>query len=82
MWNGAMDAAVIIDSRGLTQISDSGEIERIVDAIVAANPSQVAEFRSGKEKAFNFFVGQVMKASRGKANPPQVNAILRRKLSG
>ena len=82
MWNGSMEADVIIESRGLKQISDSGEIERIVETIVAANPSQVAEFRAGKEKAFNFFVGQVMKASRGKANPAQVNEILRRKAFG
>jgi aspartyl-tRNA(Asn)/glutamyl-tRNA(Gln) amidotransferase subunit B len=82
MWNGSMEADAIIESRGLRQISDSGEIGKIVEAIVAANPAQVAEFRAGKEKAFNFFVGQVMKASRGKANPAQVNEILRRKLSG
>ncbi len=82
MWNGSMEADVIIESRGLKQISDSGEIERIVETIVAANPAQVADFRTGKEKAFNFFVGQVMKASRGKANPAQVNEILRRKLLG
>jgi aspartyl-tRNA(Asn)/glutamyl-tRNA(Gln) amidotransferase subunit B len=81
MWNGSMDADAIIESRGLKQISDSGEIERIIDGIVASNPSQVAEFRAGKEKAFNFFVGQVMKATRGKANPVHVNEILRRKLS-
>ena len=82
MWNGSMEADAIIETRGLRQISDSGEIEKIVEAIVAANPAQVAEFRAGKEKAFNFFVGQVMKASRGKANPAHVNEILRRKLSG
>ncbi len=82
MWNGSMEADVIIESRGLKQISDTGEIEKIVEGILAANPAQVAEFRAGKEKAFNFFVGQVMKASRGKANPAQVNEILRRKLSG
>ena len=82
MWNGSMEADAIIESRGLKQISDGGEIEKIVEAIVAANPAQVAEFRAGKEKAFNFFVGHVMKASRGKANPAQVNEILRRKLSG
>jgi aspartyl-tRNA(Asn)/glutamyl-tRNA(Gln) amidotransferase subunit B len=82
MWNGSMEADVIIESRGLKQISDSGEIERIVETIVAANPSQVADFRAGKEKAFNFFVGQVMKTTRGQANPAQVNEILRRKLSG
>jgi aspartyl-tRNA(Asn)/glutamyl-tRNA(Gln) amidotransferase subunit B len=81
LWDGAMDADQIIQERGLKQISDTGEIEKIVDAIVAANPAQVAEYRAGKEKAFNFFVGQVMKASKGKANPNQVNETLRRKLS-
>jgi aspartyl-tRNA(Asn)/glutamyl-tRNA(Gln) amidotransferase subunit B len=82
MWDGSMEADAIIEARGLKQISDRGEIERIADAIVAANPAQVAEFRAGKEKAFNFFVGQVMKASGGKANPGQVREILLRKLSG
>ena len=80
--SGAAFVDSIIEQLGLKQISDNREIEQIVDAIIAANPSQVTEFRSGKEKAFNFFVGQVMKASRGKANPTQVNEILRRKLSG
>ena len=80
---GAGEAAVdaIIEKRGLRQISDSGEIEKIVDQVLAANAKSVAEFRAGKEKAFNALVGQVMKATRGKANPGQVNDILRRKLS-
>ncbi len=82
MWDGSMEADAIIEAQGLKQISDRGEIEKIVDATVAANPAQVAEFRAGKEKAFNFFVGQVMKATRGKADPVQVNEILRQKLSG
>jgi len=82
MWNGSMSADAIIESRGLKQISDIAQIEKIVEAIIAANPAQVAEFRAGKDKAFNFFVGQVMKASRGKANPAQVNELLRRKLLG
>jgi aspartyl-tRNA(Asn)/glutamyl-tRNA(Gln) amidotransferase subunit B len=81
LWEGATGADQIIQDRGLKQISDAGEIEKIVDAIVAANPAQVAEYRAGKEKAFNFFVGQAMKATKGKANPAQVNEILRRKLS-
>ena len=81
LWEGGTDADQIIQDRGLKQISDTGEIEKIVDAIVAANPAQVAEYRAGKEKAFNFFVGQAMKATKGKANPAQVNEILRRKLS-
>jgi aspartyl-tRNA(Asn)/glutamyl-tRNA(Gln) amidotransferase subunit B len=75
-------AARLVASRGLTQISDSGELERIVDDVLAANPRSVEEFRSGKEKAFNALVGQAMKATRGKANPQQVNTLLRRKLGG
>jgi len=70
----------IIESRGLKQISDSGELEGIVDQVLAANPKSVEEFRAGKEKAFNALVGQVMKATRGKANPQQVNELLRRRL--
>ncbi len=70
----------IIDERGLRQISDSGELERLVDQVIAANPKSVEEFRAGKEKAFNALVGQAMKASRGKANPQQVNDVLRRRL--
>jgi len=70
----------IIDSRGLRQISDSAELERIVDAVLAAHPKSVEEFRAGKEKAFNALVGQAMKATRGKANPQQVNELLRRRL--
>jgi aspartyl-tRNA(Asn)/glutamyl-tRNA(Gln) amidotransferase subunit B len=63
-------------------MSDGGEIERIVDEVLAANQRQVEDYRSGKEKAFNSLVGQVMKASRGKANPAQVNEVLKRKLQG
>ena len=70
----------IVDRRGLRQISDTGALEKLVDEAMAANPAVVAEFRSGKEKAFNSLVGQVMKASKGKANPAQVSAILKRKL--
>jgi aspartyl-tRNA(Asn)/glutamyl-tRNA(Gln) amidotransferase subunit B len=70
----------IVERRGLRQISDTGAIERLVDDAIAANPAVVAEFRSGKERAFNSLVGQVMKASKGKANPAQVSAILKRKL--
>jgi aspartyl-tRNA(Asn)/glutamyl-tRNA(Gln) amidotransferase subunit B len=72
----------IIAERGLKQISDSGELERIVDAVLAANAKSVEEFRAGKEKAFNALVGQAMKATRGKANPQQVNDLLKRKLTG
>jgi len=72
----------LIESRGLKQMSDSGEIGKIIDAVLAANQKSVEEFRAGKEKAFNALVGQVMKATRGKANPAQVNALLRGKLGG
>ena len=71
----------IIDAKGLKQISDSGALETIIDAVLAANQKSVEEFRSGKEKAFNALVGQIMKASQGKANPGQVNELLRKKLS-
>ena len=71
----------IIDAKGLKQISDSGAIEAIIDQVLAANQKSVEEFRSGKEKAFNALVGQIMKASQGKANPGQVNELLRKKLS-
>ena len=80
MWNGEGDADDIIEKRGLRQISDAGEIGKIVDEVLAANAQQVADYRGGKEKAFNSLVGQVMKASRGKANPAQVNALLKQKL--
>lgn len=82
MWAGEGDADRIIALRGLKQISDAGELDKLVEEVLAAHPAQVAEYRAGKEKAFNFLVGQAMKASRGKANPAQVNEILRRKLSG
>ena len=81
MWAGEEDADSVIAARGLKQISDSGEIERIVDGVIAANPQQAADYRGGKEKAFNSLVGQVMKATKGKANPQQVSEILKRKLS-
>ena len=80
MWAGEGDADAIIERRGLRQISDAGAIEKLVDEVLAANEKQVADYRSGKEKAFNSLVGQVMKATRGKANPAQVNEILRRRL--
>jgi aspartyl-tRNA(Asn)/glutamyl-tRNA(Gln) amidotransferase subunit B len=82
MWAGEGDADSIIAAKGLKQISDSGEIEKIIDAVLAANAQQVADYKSGKEKAFNSLVGQVMKASKGKANPAQVNALLKQKLTG
>ncbi|MDP2784036.1 MAG: Asp-tRNA(Asn)/Glu-tRNA(Gln) amidotransferase subunit GatB, partial [Sulfurimicrobium sp.] len=82
MWNGEGDADAIIEVKGLKQISDSGAIEKIIDEIIAANPAQVAEYRSGKEKMFGFFVGQAMKASKGKANPAQLNDIMKKRLAG
>ena len=70
----------IIESQGLKQISDSGALEKLIDDVVAANQKSVEEFKAGKEKAFNALVGQVMKVAKGKANPGQVNEILRDKL--
>jgi aspartyl-tRNA(Asn)/glutamyl-tRNA(Gln) amidotransferase subunit B len=80
MWSGEGSPDEIIERKGLKQVSDAGTIEKIVDEVLAANVKQVEDYRSGKEKAFNALVGQVMKASKGKANPAQVNEILRRKL--
>src|SRR6266850_2533047 len=81
MWAGEGSADEIIEKRGLKQISDSGEIEKIVDDVLGANPQQVADYKGGKEKAFNSLVGQVMKASKGKANPALVNEMLKNKLA-
>jgi aspartyl-tRNA(Asn)/glutamyl-tRNA(Gln) amidotransferase subunit B len=81
MWAGEGSADEIIDARGLRQITDSSAIDSIVDAVIAANPGQAAEFRAGKEKLLGFFVGQVMKETGGKANPGAVNQALRKKLS-
>lgn len=80
MWNGEGDADAIIDARGLKQVSDEGEIIKLVDLVLHANPAIVAEYRAGKEKAFNSLVGKVMAASKGKANPAKVNATLKSKL--
>jgi aspartyl-tRNA(Asn)/glutamyl-tRNA(Gln) amidotransferase subunit B len=82
IWNGEGDADQVIEAKGLKQITDSGAIEAIVDAVIAANPKQVAQFRAGKEKLLGFFVGQVMKQTQGKANPGEVNKILLGKLKG
>jgi aspartyl-tRNA(Asn)/glutamyl-tRNA(Gln) amidotransferase subunit B len=82
MWNGEGSADDIIEARGLKQITDSSAIEAIVDKVIEANPGQVADYRAGKEKLIGFFVGQVMKETGGKANPGQVNAILKSKLAG
>ena len=82
MWNSEGDADSIIAAKGLVQITDTGAIEALIDEIIAANPKQVAEYRSGKDKMFGFFVGQAMKASKGKANPATLNDILKQKLAG
>jgi aspartyl-tRNA(Asn)/glutamyl-tRNA(Gln) amidotransferase subunit B len=82
IWAGEGDADTVIAKRGLRQVTDAGAIEAVIDEVLAANARQVEDYRAGKEKAFNSLVGQVMKATAGKANPAQVNDILRRKLSG
>jgi aspartyl-tRNA(Asn)/glutamyl-tRNA(Gln) amidotransferase subunit B len=82
MWAGEGDADAVIGSRGLRQVTDDSAIEGLVDQVMAANPEQVAHYRAGKDKLIGFFVGQVMKASGGKANPQQLNEVLRRKLAG
>jgi aspartyl-tRNA(Asn)/glutamyl-tRNA(Gln) amidotransferase subunit B len=82
MWSTSAEADAVIESRGLRQITDSSAIERAIDEVMAGNPSQLAEYRAGKDKLFGFFVGQVMKATGGKANPAQLNELLRRKLGG
>jgi aspartyl-tRNA(Asn)/glutamyl-tRNA(Gln) amidotransferase subunit B len=80
MWAGQDSADQIIDARGLRQISDAGELEALVAGVLDANPAQVAEYRAGKDKAFNYLVGQAMKASKGKANPAQVSELLKKRL--
>jgi aspartyl-tRNA(Asn)/glutamyl-tRNA(Gln) amidotransferase subunit B len=80
VWAGEGDVDQVIAQRGLQQISDSGAIERVVDEVLAKNAKQVEDYRAGKERAFNSLVGQVMKATQGKANPAQVNEILKAKL--
>lgn len=80
--DSADDVDSIIKQQGLEQVTDTGAIEAIIDKIIQDNPTQVADYRSGKDKLFGFFVGQVMKASQGKANPEQVNDLLKRKLQG
>ena len=82
LWNGEGEVDAIIEARGLKQITDTGAIEAMIDEVIAANPSQLAEYRGGKEKLLSFFVGAVMKASKGKANPAQLNQMLREKLKG
>ena len=80
LWQEGGDVDALIDARGLRQLADSGELERIVDEVIAANAKSVGEFRAGKDKAFNALVGQAMKASKGKADPGAVAALLKRKL--
>jgi aspartyl-tRNA(Asn)/glutamyl-tRNA(Gln) amidotransferase subunit B len=80
MWSSGKSADSIIEASGLKQITDAGAIEGVIDAVIAANPKQLADYRSGKDKLFGFFVGQVMKATGGKANPAQLNELLQAKL--
>jgi aspartyl-tRNA(Asn)/glutamyl-tRNA(Gln) amidotransferase subunit B len=82
MWSEGKAADDIIETQGLKQITDSGAIEGVIDAVIAANPKQLADFRGGKDELFRFFVGQVMKATAGKANPAQLNDLLKAKLGG
>ena len=82
MWSGGAEADAVIAERGLRQITDSAAIEQAIDEVMQKNPGQLAEYRAGKDKLFGFFVGQVMKATGGKANPTQLNELLRRKLGG
>jgi aspartyl-tRNA(Asn)/glutamyl-tRNA(Gln) amidotransferase subunit B len=81
MYRTGKDAGTVVKEQGLVQVSDTGEIERIIDEVIKANPSQHADYKTGKDKLFGFFVGQVMKASKGKANPDLVNQLLKKKLS-
>ena len=80
LWEGADEVDAIIEARGLKQMSNTGELEKILDDVIAANQKSVEEFRAGKQKAFNALIGLVMKASKGRANPAQVNDLLRAKL--
>jgi aspartyl-tRNA(Asn)/glutamyl-tRNA(Gln) amidotransferase subunit B len=82
MWSERRDADAIIAAQGLRQITDNSAIEKAIDAVMAANPGQLAEYRSGKDKLFGFFVGQTMKATQGKANPALLNELLKKKLGG
>lgn len=82
LWNSELTADQIIEQKGLQQVTDTSAIEKIIDEVIAANPQQLADYRSGKDKLFGFFVGQVMKVSGGKANPQQLNELLKKKLAG
>jgi aspartyl-tRNA(Asn)/glutamyl-tRNA(Gln) amidotransferase subunit B len=81
LWTNGGEVDTVIEAKGLRQMNDTGALEKIVDDVIAANADNVAQFKAGKDKAFNALVGQVMKASKGKANPAQVNELLRRKLA-
>jgi aspartyl-tRNA(Asn)/glutamyl-tRNA(Gln) amidotransferase subunit B len=81
LWSGeGTDVDALIEAKGLKQMNDTGALEKIVDEVIAANADNVAQFKAGKEKAFNALVGQVMKASKGKANPQQASELLKKKL--
>ena len=80
LWNGEGEVDAIIEAKGLKQMNDTGELEKIIDEVLAANPKNVEEFKAGNAKALNGLVGPIMKASKGKANPAQVNALLMKKL--
>ena len=80
LWNGEGEVDAIIEAKGLKQMNDTGELEKIIDEVLAANPKNVEEFKAGNTKALNGLVGPIMKASKGKANPGQVNALLMKKL--
>ena len=81
LWNGeGSEVDALIEAKGLKQMNDTGALEQIIDEVIAANPGNVEQYKAGKDKAFNALVGQVMKASKGKANPGQVNALLKQKL--
>jgi aspartyl-tRNA(Asn)/glutamyl-tRNA(Gln) amidotransferase subunit B len=82
MFNTGKSPKEIVESQGLTQITDSSAIEKIIDGVMAANPGQLGEYRAGKEKLFGFFVGQAMKASKGQASPEMLNELLKKKLKG
>ncbi|MBP8862502.1 MAG: Asp-tRNA(Asn)/Glu-tRNA(Gln) amidotransferase subunit GatB, partial [Ottowia sp.] len=83
LWSGeGAEVDAVIAAKGLKQMNDSGALEKIIDEVIAANPANVEQFKAGKDKAFNALVGQVMKASQGKANPAQVNELLRARLAG
>ena len=82
LWSGeGQDVDALIEAKGLKQMNDTGALEAIIDEVIAANPGNVEQYRAGKDKAFNALVGQVMKASKGKANPGQVNEVLKAKLA-